>query len=459
MDLTASTARDQLAAMRTKQVSARELLAEHLARMEAVNPLVRAVVTVDADRARVSARLADESLARGRFLGPLHGLPITVKDTFETAGLRTTSGSTALRDHRPTADAVAVARLRQAGAVIVGKTNTPELAGDWQTTNELFGTTHNPWDLSRTSGGSSGGSAAALAVGMTPLELGSDIGGSIRVPATLCGVAGHKPTHGVVPQRGHIPGPPGSLSQPDLGVVGPMARSVEDLGLALDVVAGPIPPQSAGWRLVLPEPGKRGLRAWRLAALVDDLGTPLDRTVRTVLGSALDTLAAAGASIDRQPALPVELHAVADLYALMLRPVVDGDRKLTHTQWLAANERRLHLQHAMEEFFARYDALLLPTFPVAAFPHDARAAERRTLQVDGRALPYTATALFWPALATLLHLPATALPVGLAPGGRFGLPVGIQVVGPYLGDLTTLAVAAEVERVIGRFPVPSPSVS
>lgn len=455
MDLATSTARDLLAALRSRQVSARDLLAEHLERIASVNDVVRAVVSIDADRARVSARLADEALARGRFLGPLHGLPITVKDTFETVGLRTTAGSPVLTDHRPTADAVAVARLRDAGAIIVGKTNTPALAGDWQTTNELFGTTHNPWDLTRTCGGSSGGSAAALAAGLTSLELGSDIGGSIRVPAGFCGVAGHKPTHGVVPQRGHIPGPPGSLSQPDLGVVGPMARSVGDLPLALTVICGPIPPQSAGWRLELPPPAKQGLRSWRLAAVMDDPATPVDTSVRSVLGQAMDTVARAGCTIDRSPVLPVDLHDVADLYTTMLRPVVDEDRGLTHTRWLASNERRLGLQQSMQEFFGRYDALLLPTFPVAAFPHDHRPAEHRTLDVDAVARPYSPTALFWPALATLLHLPATALPVGLAPGGPAGLPVGLQVVGPYLGDLTTLAVAGDIERVVGRFPVRS----
>ncbi len=415
MDLATSTARDLLAALRSRQVSARDLLAEHLERIASVNDVVRAVVSIDADRARVSARLADEALARGRFLGPLHGLPITVKDTFETVGLRTTAGSPVLTDHRPTADAVAVARLRDAGAIIVGKTNTPALAGDWQTTNELFGTTHNPWDLTRTCGGSSGGSAAALAAGLTSLELGSDIGGSIRVPAGFCGVAGHKPTHGVVPQRGHIPGPPGSLSQPDLGVVGPMARSVGDLPLALTVICGPIPPQSAGWRLELPPPAKQGLRSWRLAAVMDDPATPVDTSVRSVLGQAMDTVARAGCTIDRSPVLPVDLHDVADLYTTMLRPVVDEDRGLTHTRWLASNERRLGLQQSMQEFFGRYDALLLPTFPVAAFPHDHRPAEHRTLDVDAVARPYSPTSLFWPALATLLHLPATALPGGAGP--------------------------------------------
>ena len=454
MNLAEDTAHELLRALRKREISARELLAEQLTRIESLNPTVRAVVSIDGDRARVSARLADEALARGRFLGPLHGLPMTVKDTFETAGLRTTAGSPALSDHRPTADAVAVARLRAAGAVIVGKTNTPELAGDWQTTNELFGTTHNPWDLTRTCGGSSGGSAAALAAGLTPLELGSDIGGSIRVPATLCGVTGHKPTHGIVPQRGHIPGPPGSLSQPDLGVVGPLARSVADLALALEVIAGPIPPQSLGWRLELPAPSKSGLRSWRVAAVIDDSSMPVDASVRRVLSDSLDTLASAGMTIDRQPRLPVELHSVADLYTTMLRPVVDGDRRLTHTQWLASNEHRLLLQQKLQEFFARYDVLLMPTFPVAAFGHDARPAELRTLVVDGRPLPYTATALFWPALATLLHLPATALPVGLSAGGPSGLPVGLQVVGPYLGDLTTLAVASDIERVVGRFTAP-----
>jgi amidase len=453
-DLPRTTARELLQLLRRREVSARELLDVHVLHLEQCNDAVNAVVSLDVDRARVTARVVDQQLARGRLVGPLHGLPMTVKDTFETAGLRTVAGATLLRDHVPSQDAVAVARLKDAGAVVFGKTNTPALASDWQTSNEVFGTTNNPWDTSRTAGGSSGGSAAALAAGMTPLELGSDIGGSIRMPSAMCGVVGHKPTFGIVPQRGHIPGPPGSLSHPDLGVAGPLGRSVEDVALALDTLVGPIEPQSRGWRLELPPPGKRGLRSWRLASLVDDTGLPADRSVRQSLGGVIEQLAAEGCRVERRPRAPVDHDELADLYATLLRPVVGEDRALTHVQWLAANERRLQLMEEVEDFFERYDALLMPAFPTVAFPHDLRPSEQRTLTVDGQQLPYAATALAWAGLATVMHLPATVLPVATVVVDGTTLPVGLQVVGPYLGDRTTLAVAADIERVVGRFTPP-----
>ena len=448
------TARELLNLLRRREVSARELLDLHVARLERDNPAINAVVTLDVERARVTARVVDQQLARGRLVGPLHGLPMTVKDTFETAGLRTVAGSVLLRDHRPAADAVAVARLKDAGAVVFGKTNTPALAGDWQTFNDVFGVTSNPWDHALTAGGSSGGSAAALAAGFSSMELGSDIGGSIRMPAAMCGVCGHKPTHGVVPQRGHIPGPPGSLSHPDLGVAGPMARSVDDLVLALGVLAGPIDPQARGWSLQLPEPRGHGLKSWRLASLVDDAAAPVDQPVRAALSQVLETLASQGAAVERSPVLPVGHRDLAELYSTLLRPVVGEDRRLTHVKWLAANERRLHLMQAMDALFDRFDAVLMPAFPVVAFTHDQRPVAERTITVDGQHLPYAETALFWAGLATTLHLPSTVLPVATTTDGRgTTLPVGLQVVGRYLGDLTTLAVAADIERVVGRFPL------
>src|SRR6201991_4334576 len=233
-------------AIRRREVSSRELLDHYLARVEAVNPPLNAVVTIDPDGARVAADAADASLARGDDVGPLHGVPMTVKDTYQTAGMRTTCGLPAW-DHVPEHDAEAVRRLRGAGAVIFGKTNTPTLAGDWQTYNPIFGTTNNPWDTTRSPGGSSGGSAAALAAGLTALELGSDIAGSIRVPSNWCGTCGHKPSWGVVPQRGHLPPEPGALADRDLNVVGPMARDVDDLEMALDILAGADGHRATGW--------------------------------------------------------------------------------------------------------------------------------------------------------------------------------------------------------------------
>jgi amidase len=233
-------------AIRRRDVSSRELLEHYLARVEALNPPLNAVVTLDHDGARMAADAADASLARGDDLGPLHGVPMTVKDTYQTAGVRTTCGLPAW-DHVPDHDADAVARLRRAGAVIFGKTNTPAQAGDWQTYNAIFGTSNNPWDTARSTGGSSGGAAAAVATGMTGLELGSDIGGSIRFPSAWCGVCGHKPTWGIVSQTGHLPPAPGTLSATDLSVVGPLARDVEDLEITLGVLAGAAGHAARGW--------------------------------------------------------------------------------------------------------------------------------------------------------------------------------------------------------------------
>jgi amidase len=238
-------------AIRRREMSSRELLDHYLARIDSVNPAINAVVTLDQDGARRAADDADAALLRGDAVGPLHGVPITIKDTYETAGLRTTCG-VEVWDHIPERDADAVRRLRDAGAVIFGKTNTPAFAGDVQTFNAIFGTTNNPWDTSRSTGGSSGGSAAALAAGPTGLELGGDIAGSIRLPSNWCGICGHKSSWGIVPHRGHLPPAPGGLATGDLAVVGPMARDIADLKIALDVLAGPAGPPAVGWRLELP---------------------------------------------------------------------------------------------------------------------------------------------------------------------------------------------------------------
>ena len=233
------SASECLALLRSRKVSSLELVDACIARIETLNPDLNAVVAKDYDRARESARAADAARSKGEDLGALHGLPMTIKDALETAGLVTTSGAPELRDHVPGEDAVAVRRALDAGAIVLGKTNLPLYAGDWQTFNAVYGRTNNPWDVTRTVGGSSGGAAASIAAGFVPLEIGSDIGGSIRTPANYCGVYGHKPSHGIVPARGHIPGPPGTKSEPDLAVVGPLARTAGDLRLALDVIAGP----------------------------------------------------------------------------------------------------------------------------------------------------------------------------------------------------------------------------
>jgi amidase len=297
-DLAFRGAAELVESIRNHKISSRELLDHYLARVEKLNPQLNAIVTLDTDRARKRADAADAALAHGENWGPLHGLPITVKDTIETAGIRTTAGAPVLSRHVPATDAVSVARLLAAGAVIFGKTNTPIFAGDGQSYNEIFGTTNNPWDVTRSPGGSSGGAAAAIAAGLTGLELGSDIGGSIRGPAHVCGVYGLKPTHGIIPLRGHIPGPPGSLGETDIGVVGPIARTASDLDLALGVLAGPSEDRKIAWRLELPPPRRKSLRDYRVAAWLDDPAYPVDNEVGKPLQAAVDALGRAGVKVN-----------------------------------------------------------------------------------------------------------------------------------------------------------------
>jgi amidase len=467
-------------AIRRRDVSSRELLEHYLTRVDALNPPLNAIVTLDPDGARTAADAADTSLARGDDVGPLHGVPMTVKDTYLTAGMRTTCGLPAW-DHVPDHDAEAVGRLRRAGAVIFGKTNTPTMAGDWQTYNAIFGTSNNPWDTTRSTGGSSGGAASAVATGMTGLELGSDIGGSIRFPSSWCGVCGHKPSWGIVPQAGHLPPAPGTLSATDLSVVGPLARDVADLDIALGVLAGAAGHAAVGWRLELPPPRATKLHDLRLAFWLDDPAYPVDTEVTAVLDDAATALRGAGAQVvDARP--DVVLPDVFRLFQQFLYPILlstmgkrsfdnmvdlarsldeDDDRPLARTarfatqryrDWVFAGEKREKLRALMAEYFVGVDALLMPVAMVSAIAHDhSEPFPDRVIEVNGAERPYT-DLMAWVALATLTHLPATVVPVGRTASG---LPVGIQIVGPYLEDSTTLAVGRLVEELLGGF-VPPP---
>ncbi|MFV1365031.1 amidase family protein [Mycolicibacterium elephantis] len=436
-------------AIRRRELSSRELLEHFLARVERFNASLNAVVTLDPDGARRAADAADAALARGVPVGPLHGVPMTIKDTYETAGMRTTSGHPEW-DHVPERDAEAVRRLRAAGAVIFGKTNTPTRAADWQTFNPIFGTTNNPWDVSRTPGGSSGGAAAALATGMTALELGSDIAGSIRVPANWCGVCGHKPSWGIVPQRGHLPPPPGALAESDLGVMGPMARDVADLELTLDVLAGPTELSAVGWRLELPPPRASSLSELRLATWLDDADYPVESDVGAALQAAVAALSDAGARlVDAKPS--VTLAELVGLHQVLLYPLMDPTSTLSHRQWMSAHERRELLRAKMADYFRDVDALLMPITVVPAVKHDHHEPFIERLIPFGNENRSYFDLFGWVGLATVAYLPATAVPVGRTAGG---LPVGVQVVGPFLEDRTTLTVARHIERLRGGFTPP-----
>ena len=292
------SATETAAAIATKQVSSREVLEHLVSRIQRLDGPINSVVQWDLDRARAAASAADEEVVAGGDVGPLHGVPITIKDSFQTEGCTTTSGAPELADYVPTEDAAPVARFREAGAIPFAKTNLPIYAGDIQSYNDVYGTTNNPYDVERTCGGSSGGSAAALAMGFTALELGSDIGGSIRTPAHYSGVAGHKPTFGIVPAHGQIPGPPGTLSQADLAVAGPMARTTDDLALALNVLAGPDRWNAPAWRLDLPRSSAESLGSVRIAAWLDDEACSVDADTSRVLAGVVGSIEQAGGRVD-----------------------------------------------------------------------------------------------------------------------------------------------------------------
>jgi len=354
---------------------------------------------------------------------------------------------------------------------------------DWQTYNPLFGTTNNPWDLARTPGGSSGGSAAALAAGLTGLELGSDIGGSIRIPAHCCGVFGHKPTWGVVPERGHNPGPPGSRLEKDINTIGPLARSADDLALALDVLAGPLPEHGRAWRLELPAPGRRHLREYRVAAWLDDPACPVDDGVREPLEAAVEALRRAGATVDDAARPPFPLKRAVEIYRRLLAPITTDtlsdeqfaqvarnaassagsdaggdlaefarDMALSHRDWISVHEERERLKTGWAEFFRDFDVLLCPVAPLPAIPHDqSDPLVQRSLLVNGQPRPYT-DHFVWMGSIGVCHLPASVAPAGQTPGG---LPVGIQIVAAHFEDRSAIDFAGRLSREIGGYEPPA----
>lgn len=465
----------QLSALAARRVSAVDLLKAALSRHAETHGLLNAVVAADPERALERARAIDDARARGDALGSLAGLPMTIKDTFDVVGLPASSGLAHLR-RRQAEDAQTVVHARRAGAVIWGKTNVPVMAADWQSANALYGATNNPWDPSRTPGGSSGGAAAALAARVTPLEIGSDIGGSLRVPASFCGVFSHKPTWGMVSQRGHVPPSPGSLAERDLNVVGPMARSARDLRLLLSLIEdGPLAPRAP----------PADLKETRIGLWLDDPMCPLDPQARAVLERFAGELRAAGAVVDLI-ASPVDMRALLFAYQTLLGAVLGEDlppgmlRSLElarpfaraalargagplsgaaatlaytarHREWMAADAVRARLRHEIGSVFQQWDAILAPIAPVPAFPHDRRPFQKRRLRTsEGGAIPYNAI-LTWIAPATALHLPATAVPAGITDQG---LPVGAQIIGPFGGDARTLAIAQAIDENVRGFVAP-----
>ena len=478
-DLAYQTTRQLAAEIKSGRISSRELVQTQLKRIDDLDTETNLVVTRDDERVLRDADAADKKRANGDILGPLHGVGITIKDSFMTEGMRTTSGAPELSKFVPESDALPVARYKEAGDVILGKTNLTLYAGDAQSYNEVFGTSSNPWDTSRTPGGSSGGSAGALASGFTPLELGSDIGGSIRGPATHCGVTGHKPSYGLVPALGQIPGPPGTLSRADIAVAGPMGRTVDDLEVGLGILAGPDPWNAKAYRLDLKPPRCLKTSEYRVAVWLDEESCPIEEDVRRLILSAAEALQGVGARVNLEARPDFTFTEAVSVFDRLLGAAmcggfsrqqiedlaakgVAGDsasaRTLAaqhasqrHRAWLSSNEKRLQLRAKWESFFEDWDVVLMPAMPTAAIPHDHShpMVERRIL-VDGVERPYI-DQLKWAGLVGVAFLPATVVPVGT---NEKGLPIGVQVVGPFLEDLTTLDVARRIESNSGGFKRP-----
>jgi len=457
-----SSATELTAALRAKEISSRELLDLYLDRIERLDRAdrggVNAVVTLDVERAEVAAAAADDALARGDAVGPLHGLPMTIKDAIETEGIRSTGAAVELADHVPAADAPAVARLKAAGAIVFGKTNLPRFSGDSQAFNELFGTTNNPWSFAHVPGGSSGGSAAALAAGFTGAELGTDIGGSVRAPAHCCGVYAHKPSYGVIPNLGYLDHVGGGTTRTDINTFGPMARSADDLALLVSVLAGPVPEDEPAWRVELPASAATSLAGLRVATWLDDDACSVDTEYLGLLRAAADALADAGAHVeDAHPDIP--FREQTDVYRLLVAAAVSPGMpeevaekiSRSHLEWLRHDEERAAFRRGWAEWFEGYDVLLAPAWCTPPFEHDHTGTMMdRTVMVNGEPRNHLELSL-WLMLVNLLNLPSTMTPIGRTAAG---LPVGMQVIAPYLHDRRAIQVAGLVSEVVGGYEVP-----
>lgn len=463
--------------LRSRRISAVGLLEWHIQRIERYNPAINAIVSHDYAQARRAAANADDLRVRG-VDSPLLGLPLTVKDCLNARGMLSTAGVPEYADHVADTDSRLVARLRAAGAIIVGKSNVPPLAQDWQTDNPVFGRTNNPWDLARTSGGSTGGGAAALAAGLTPLEFGSDIGGSIRIPAAFCGVYGHKPSETALPRSGHFPGR--SLPNPVrvMGVQGPLARDAGDLEVALDIIAGPDIGEDVAWQLSLPPARAERLRDFRVAVLPALDWQPVDDGIMESLERLAGALGRAGAKVaEASPESFGDLRDHYRLYNSLLSVMVSSGQPEVERRELAARLRAVGDEfisafadgleasaadylawHAQREeyresyraFFRDWDLLLTPVTIAPAFHHRHAPWMEETLDVNGQAVRYARLGLY-PSIATLSGQPATAFPVGL---NVQGLPIGLQVIGPYLEDRTPLRFAALLQQTFGGYQPP-----
>ena len=475
------SAKELAAGIRRKKIGCLELLDLYLSRVEKHNPALNAIIATDVEGARKRARAADRALARKQVWGPLHGVPMTIKESYDVVGMPTTWGVPELKDNFPPRNALAVDRLLGAGVVLFGKTNVPIYLADWQSYNAIYGTSNNPWDLSKVPGGSSGGSAAALAAGLTGVDAGSDIGSSIRNPAHYCGIYGHKPTFGVIPPRGQAL--PGRLAQSDISVIGPLGRSAEDLEIGLAVMAGPDEIDAAGYRLALPAPRQKALRDFKVAVMLTDPNSEVDAEVQARVQAVADFLAKKKARVSGKARPDIDTGEAQRVYIHLLRAATSGrqtqeefDKNVqavqglsasdasyyarmlrgnttSHRDWLAANEARHKMRWKWAEFFKDYDLLLCPAAASAAFPHDQQGERwERTIAVNGHRVP-TTDQLFWAGYPGLAYLPSTVAPAGFT---KAGLPVGVQIIGPQYGDRACIQMARLLEREYQGF-VPPPN--
>jgi amidase len=479
-----ATATDMLAALDAKRLSAVELLDLHRRRIERYNKALNAIVEPDFERARTVAEAADSKRARGEN-APLLGLPMTMKESINVKGLRTTAGMSMWADFRSEHDAPVTTRVKAAGAVIMAKTNVPSMLADWQSANPVYGRTNNPWNLTRSPGGSTGGGSAALAAGLTSLEYGSDIGGSIRVPAVFCGVYGHRPSETAMPKSGQFPMPPMPNAAVVMGVQGPLARSAEDLELALDVAAGADTGEDVAWRLALPRARHERLADFRVAVLPPVDWVPVDAEHLDAQDELASRLGRLGCQVKIiQPDGLGDHRHHYQLYLTLLTAVTSARApedirrhrldvfRTRDDEWSLAQQRGLEssapeyiVWHGQREqyraawraFFREWDVLLAPAWLGPAFPHmdvpwpSTPASLRATVDVNGAPALYE-LGLFYPAVSTLAGQPATAFPVGRT---RAGLPIGLQAIGPYLEDRTPIRFSALVAREWGGFTRPA----
>jgi len=462
------------------KITARDALEAYLERVERFNPALNAIIFSDPEGARKRADELDAMAARDEWCGPLHGVPMMIKESYNVAGMPTTWGVPSLKDNYAEENALSVDRLLAAGVNLFGKTNVPLLLADWQSYNDIYGVTNNPWDLSPSPGGSSGGSAAALASGMTSLDAGSDIGASIRNPAHFCGLFGHKPSYGVVSPRGHAM--PGAIAAADISVIGPLARTAEDIRFAFEAMVGPDKAEAVGWRLELPKAKKTRLSDFKVGVMLSEPGSAVDKEMTDVLQALVDKIAATGATVNDTARPDIDLRRMHELYILLLRAatssrmdqetvnaqkaIVDAlnpddatyyarmlrGNTMGHAEWLRLNNDRAHMRERWAEYFEEYDLLLCPVGASAAQPHD-HVGERyeREITVNNERVP-TSDQLFWAGISSVVYLPASVAPTGLT---RSGLPVGIQIIGPHLHDYTCLEFARLIEENFGGF-VPPP---